>query len=98
KELCQRSVVGIALETIEDGCRGLPCLRPMSAIAGRLSVQEAAKYLERPFDGRGVLLSGLAGVERGHVMILGAGIVGQNACEIAVGMQARVTVLDVDMD
>lgn len=97
-ELCRRRVTGIAYETIEDERGGLPCLRPMSAIAGRLSIQEGAKYLERPFGGRGVLLSGLPGVQRGRVTILGAGVVGQNACRIAVGMGAEVTILDIDVD
>lgn len=65
---------------------GLPCLTPMSEIAGRMSVQEGAKYLEKTFGGRGVLLAGVPGVARANVVILGGGNVGTNACKIAVGM------------
>jgi alanine dehydrogenase len=95
KALLERKVTAIAYETIklEDG--SLPCLAPMSEIAGRLSVQEGAKYLERPFGGRGILLGGVPGVQRGKVMILGAGVVGTNAAKIALGMGADVTILDV---
>lgn len=90
--------IGIAFETIRDRNGGLPCLKPMSQIAGRLSVQEGAKYLERPFGGRGVLLSGVPGVSKAKVVVLGAGIVGANAVKIAVGMGADVTVLDINLD
>ena len=76
--------------------RSLPCLTPMSEIAGRLSVQEGAKYLEKEFGGRGILLGGVPGVQRGKVSILGGGIVGTNACKIAVGIGANVTVLDIN--
>lgn len=75
---------------------GLPCLTPMSEIAGRMSVQEGAKYLEKTFGGRGVLLAGVPGVARANVVILGGGNVGTNACKIAVGMGANVTILDVN--
>ncbi len=74
----------------------LPCLTPMSEIAGRLSVQEGAKYLEKAYGGRGILLGGVPGVQRGNVGILGGGIVGTNACKIAVGIGANVTVLDIN--
>lgn len=96
RALLDRKVIGIAYETIrhEDGT--LPCLRPMSEIAGRLSVQEGAKFLERPFGGRGVLLSGVPGVPRGKVVVLGGGVVGMNAARIAAGMGADTTVLDVN--
>lgn len=87
---------GVAYETIEDS-QGLPCLKPMSEIAGRLSVQEGAKYLEKPFGGRGVLLGGVPGVRSGKVVILGAGIVGTNALKMAVGLGADVTIMDVNM-
>lgn len=97
-ELLRRGVKGVAYETIETADRGLPCLKPMSEIAGRLSVQEGAKYLEKPFGGRGVLLGGVPGVRRGKVGIIGAGVVGANACKIAAGMGADVTVLDIDPD
>ena len=89
-------VTGVGYETIEDSAGGLPCLLPMSQIAGRLSVQEGAKYLERPFGGRGVLLGGAPGAPRGKVAILGGGTVGINAARIALGLGADVTVLDID--
>ena len=85
----------MAYETIVGREGGLPCLAPMSEIAGRMSVQEGAKYLEKTFGGRGVLLAGVPGVERGNIVILGGGNVGTNACKMAVGMGANVTVLDV---
>jgi len=90
--------IGVAYETIEDNKGGLPLLKPMSEIAGRLSIQEGAKYLEKPYGGRGVLLSGVPGVKNTKVVIIGAGIVGTNACKIAVGMGADVTVLDLNLD
>jgi alanine dehydrogenase len=96
--MLKRKVKGVAYETIQDANGGLPCLRPMSEIAGRLSVQEGAKFLEKPFGGRGVLLGGVPGVSRGKVAILGGGTVGANACRIAVGMGAQVTVLDLSLE
>jgi alanine dehydrogenase len=93
--LLARRVKGVAYETIRLPDGTLPCLKPMSEIAGRLSVQEGAKYLEKPFGGRGVLLGGVPGVPRGKVAILGGGVVGTNAAKVAVGMGAAVTVLDV---
>jgi alanine dehydrogenase len=90
--------IGVAYETIEDQNGGLPLLKPMSEIAGRLSIQEGAKYLEKPFGGKGVLLGGVPGVQSAKVIILGAGIVGMNACKMAVGLGADVTVMDVDLD
>jgi alanine dehydrogenase len=95
KELLKRKVAGVAYETIELADRSLPCLTPMSEIAGRLAVQEGAKYLEKAYGGRGILLGGVPGVQRGNVGILGGVIVGTNACKIAVGMGANVTVLDI---
>ena len=88
----------VAYETIEDNDHGLPCLKPMSEIAGRLSVQEGAKYLEKPFGGSGVLLSGVPGTTKGKVLVIGGGIVGANACKIAVGMGADVTVMDLNLN
>jgi len=88
----------IAYETVEDAAGRLPLLAPMSEIAGRLSVQAGAKHLEKPLGGRGVLLGGVAGVAPGNVVVLGGGIVGINAAMVAVGMQAHVTVLDVNLD
>jgi alanine dehydrogenase len=95
-ELLKRKVTGVAYETIELPDRSLPCLTPMSEIAGRLAVQEGAKYLEKEFGGRGILLGGVPGVQRGRVAILGGGVVGTNACKIAVGIGANVTVLDIN--
>ena len=92
--LIARKVKGVAYETITDRFGGLPLLKPMSEVAGRLSVQEGAKYLERPFGGRGVLLAGVPGVPKGKVVIIGGGTVGTNAAKIALGMGADVTILD----
>ncbi len=94
--LLARKIKGVAYETIETDEGLLPCLSPMSEIAGRLSVQEAAKYLEKPFGGRGILLGGVPGVRRGRVAILGGGVVGTNACKIAVGIGADVFLLDIN--
>ena len=93
--LMKRGVSAVAYETIEEADRSLPCLTPMSEIAGRLSVQEGAKYLEKTFGGRGVLLGGVPGVSRGRVAIIGGGVVGSNAAKMAIGLGADVTVLDV---
>ncbi|MCQ2056949.1 MAG: alanine dehydrogenase [Bacteroidaceae bacterium] len=87
----------VAFETITDG-NVLPCLRPMSQIAGRLSVQEGAKYLEKGFGGSGILLGGVPGVQKGHVVILGGGTAGEYAAKAAVGVGARVTLLDVNLN
>lgn len=94
--LLQKGVKAVAYETITDAEGNLPCLRPMSQIAGRLSIQEGAKYLERIFGGRGLLLGGVPGVERGNVVIIGGGIAGTYAAKVAVGMDAQVTLLDVN--
>jgi alanine dehydrogenase len=94
--LMKQKIKGIAYETIETTDGQLPCLRPMSEIAGRLSIQEGAKFLEKTFGGRGVLLGGVPGVKRGKVSIIGGGIVGTNACKIATGIGAEVTILDVN--
>ncbi len=96
--LLEREIEAIAYETIEDESGGLPCLRPMSEIAGRLAIQQGAKYLEKAYGGRGVLLGGVPGVARGQVGIVGGGIVGLNACKMAVGLSADVTVLDLSLD
>jgi alanine dehydrogenase len=88
----------IAYETIEDDRGRLPLLTPMSEIAGRMSIQEGAKYLEKPMMGRGILLGGVPGVEPANVVILGGGVVGANAAKVAAGLGARVTVLDIDLD
>ena len=95
KALIKAGVRAVAYETIHTADGTLPCLKPMSEIAGRLAVQEGAKYLEKPFGGRGVLLGGVPGVPKGKVAILGGGVVGLNAAKVALGLGAEVTVLDV---
>lgn len=95
KMLLKNKVTGIAYETIMESDGSLPLLKPMSEIAGRLSVQEGAKYLEKTFGGRGVLLGGVPGIRRGKVTIIGGGVVGSNACKMAVGLGAEVTILDI---
>ncbi len=96
--LMNKKVKAVAYETITDDNGHLPCLVPMSEIAGRLATQEGAKYLEKPFGGRGVLLGGVPGVKRGNVVIIGGGIVGMNSCKMAVGLGANVTILDISAD
>jgi len=96
--MLKRGVKGVAYETMETDAGSLPLLRPMSEIAGRMSIQEGAKYLERPSGGRGVLLGGVPGTEKGKVAILGGGVVGTNAAKMAVGLGAQVTVLDINID
>lgn len=96
--LMEKKVKAVAYETITDPKGNLPCLRPMSQIAGRLSIQEGAKYLERAFGGRGLLLGGVPGVERGKVVIIGGGIAGTYAAKAAVGMDAQVMLLDVNLN
>jgi len=95
--LMEKGIAGIAYETVqlEDG--SLPLLIPMSEVAGRMSVHEGAKYLERENGGRGILLGGVPGVDPGHVVIIGGGIVGANAAKMALGTGANVTLLDVSL-
>ena len=95
--LLNSRVKAVAYETITDADGGLPLLKPMSEIAGRLSVQEGAKALEKPMGGMGVLLGGVPGVMKAKVLILGGGVVGFNACKAAVGLGADVTVVDVSI-
>lgn len=95
--LLSSGVKGVAYETLIERDGSIPLLAPMSQIAGRLSVQEGAKYLEKPMGGSGVLLSGVPGTPKANVVILGAGTVGTNACKIAVGMGANVTITDVNL-
>jgi alanine dehydrogenase len=90
--------VALAYETVQEENGLLPLLLPMSEVAGRMAVQEAAKYLERTFGGRGVLLSGVPGTPRARVMILGAGIAGSNAARLAAGLGASVTLFDVNLE
>lgn len=96
--LLKAGVKGVAYETLIERNRSIPLLAPMSQIAGRLSVQEGAKYLEKPFGGKGMLLSGVPGTPKAKVVILGAGNVGTNACKIAVGMGADVTIFDISLE
>ncbi|MBD0312508.1 MAG: alanine dehydrogenase [Microcoleus sp. T3-bin5] len=98
KHLISSGVQAIAYETVELPDRKLPLLTPMSIIAGRLAVQFGSRFLERQQGGRGVLLGGVPGVRPGKVVILGGGIVGTEAARIAVGMGARVQILDVNVD
>ena len=91
-------ITAVAYETIKDARGNLPLLTPMSEVAGRMSIQEGAKYLERPFDGRGILLGGVPGVLPANVVILGGGIVGANAAKVAAGLGANVTILDINLD
>jgi len=91
-------IVAIAYETVRGPNGRLPLLTPMSEVAGRMSIQEGAKCLERPMEGRGILLSGVPGVEPANVLILGGGIVGANAAKVAAGLGSRVFILDVNLD
>ncbi len=90
--------VAIAYETITDRRGRLPLLTPMSEVAGKMSIQEGAKFLERPMKGRGILLGGVPGVEPATVLILGGGIVGSNAAKVAAGLGARVIIMDINAD
>ncbi|GGN95704.1 alanine dehydrogenase [Saccharibacillus kuerlensis] len=96
--LLDRGVTGIAYETIQLGDRSLPLLTPMSEVAGRMSIQIGAHFLEKTFGGKGVLLGGVPGVEPGRVTIVGGGIVGVNAAKMAMGLGADVTILDINAD
>jgi alanine dehydrogenase len=94
----ETGAVCIAYETVELPTRELPLLTPMSEVAGRMAVQEGAKYLEKLYGGRGVLLGGVPGVAPAKVVILGGGIVGINAAKMAAGMGAKVTILDLSLE
>jgi alanine dehydrogenase len=91
-------VVAIAYETITDRNGRLPLLTPMSEVAGKMSIQEGAKYLEKPMEGRGILLGGVPGVKPAEVLIIGGGIVGTNAAKVAAGLGATVWIMDVNVD
>ena len=94
----QAGIAALAYETLEDRQGKLPLLTPMSEVAGKMSIQEGAKYLERPMMGRGILLGGVAGVAPANVLILGGGVVGVNAADVAAGMGANVTIMDINLD
>ena len=98
RQLAKADVIAIGYETVQRSDGSLPLLTPMSEVAGRLAVQEGAYYLGRAHGGRGILLSGVPGVPRGNVVIIGAGTVGLNATKAAVGSGADVSVLDVSLD
>ena len=97
KALMERKIVGIAYETIQPADGSLPLLAPMSAVAGRMATQIGATYLQHDHGGKGLLLGGVTGVERASVVILGGGVVGVNAAKMAVGLGAKVYVLDVNV-
>ena len=98
-EGCLKSgCVAIAYETLADRHGRLPLLTPMSEVAGKMSIQEGAKYLERPMMGRGILLGGVTGVEPANVLVLGGGVVGTNAARVAAGLGANVVVMDINLD
>ncbi len=98
KNLLATGITAVAYETLRGPKGDLPCLTPMSEVAGRMSIQEGAKYLERPQLGRGILLAGVPGVAPAHIAILGGGVVGKNAARIAAGFQADVVILDVNVE
>ncbi len=98
RAVLQSGITAIAYETLRDAKGNLPLLTPMSEVAGRMSIQEGAKYLERPQEGRGILLAGVPGVAPAEVAILGGGIVGSNAAKVAAGLGANVYILDINLD
>lgn len=98
KELLRKKVIGIAYETVQLPNRSLPLLTPMSEVAGRMSTQIGAQFLEKNHGGKGILLSGVPGVQRGKVTIIGGGVAGTNAAKMAVGLGAQVTIIDLNPD
>jgi alanine dehydrogenase len=98
KQMMERKVTGVAYETITDRVGRLPLLTPMSEVAGRMSVQVGATYLEKMNGGRGILLGGVPGVPAANVVIIGGGIVGTEAAKMAVGLGAKVTIIDRNLD
>ncbi|MGX6443033.1 alanine dehydrogenase [Neobacillus sp. K501] len=98
KALIDRKVVGIAYETVQLNNRSLPLLTPMSEVAGRMAAQIGAQFLEKVHGGKGILLSGVPGVQRGKVTIIGGGVAGTNAAKMAIGLGAKVTIIDLNPD
>ena len=98
KALLDKKVIGIGYETVQLPNKSLPLLTPMSEVAGRMAAQVGAQFLEKIYGGKGILLSGVPGVERGKVTIIGGGVAGMNAAKAAVGLGANVTILDVNPD
>ncbi len=97
KAMIESKSICLAYETVEKPDRSLPLLIPMSEVAGRMSIQEGAKYLEKPLKGRGILLGGVPGVRPAKVLILGGGVVGTNAAKMAAGLGADVTIMDTNL-
>lgn len=95
--MIESGAVCLAYETVEKEDRSLPLLIPMSEVAGRMAIQEGAKYLEKPIKGKGVLLGGVPGVAPGKVLVLGGGIVGTQAAKMAAGLGAQVTIMDISL-
>src|SRR6185436_11356474 len=98
KAVIKSGCIAIAYETVQLSTGELPLLTPMSEVAGRMAVQEGAKYLEKVFGGSGILLGGVPGVAPGEVLIIGGGVVGINAAKMAAGLGAHVTILDISLD
>lgn len=98
RNVIESGATAVAYETLQGRNRDLPLLTPMSEVAGRMSIQQGAKFLERPQEGRGILLGGVPGVEPAHIAILGGGVVGKNAAKIAAGFQADVVIMDINVD
>ena len=98
KQMMERKVTGVAYETITDKQGRLPLLTPMSEVAGRMSVQVGATYLEKMNGGRGILLGGVPGVPAANVVIIGGGVVGTEAAKMAVGLGAHVTIIESSLD
>ena len=97
KAMAKSKAICIAYETVEKADRSLPLLVPMSEVAGRMSIQQGAKYLEKPLKGRGILLGGVPGVKPAKVLILGGGVVGTQAAKMAAGLGADVTIMDINL-
>ncbi|MDR0833810.1 MAG: alanine dehydrogenase [Candidatus Symbiothrix sp.] len=97
KAMIKSNAVCLAYETVEKADRSLPLLIPMSEVAGRMSIQEGAKYLEKPQGGKGILLGGVPGVKPANVLVLGGGIVGTHAAAMAAGLGAHVTIMDISL-
>ncbi|MEH7418327.1 alanine dehydrogenase [Neobacillus drentensis] len=98
KALMDNKVIGIAYETVQLANHSLPLLTPMSEVAGRMAPQIGAQFLEKVYGGKGILLSGVPGVQRGKVTIIGGGVAGTNAAKMAIGLGAKVTIIDVNPD
>lgn len=94
----ESKATAVAYETLQGRNNDLPLLTPMSEVAGRMSIQQGAKFLERPQEGRGILLGGVPGVKPAHIAILGGGVVGKNAAKIAAGFEADVVIMDIDVN